>query len=133
MKQDLEELKDEAHRILKLLTSESGFVARNLSDLDAIKIAAAWHSFITEPKPSYALSSSGAIVNGIFEELARCFTNVRSERARWIMSGKALHMFSPEPYPANEEGDLGSLIVWCAGRVNRGEIGPVPGWTALRW
>lgn len=129
MKADIEWLKKEAHRNLYLVSAETGFEAPRLRDYELRRIAAEWHAWITEPMPSYALSSTGSIVNGIFDELARDLRNVREARWAWVSSG----CVGPAPYEAVCEAELGALIIYCARRVTTGKIGPVKGWANLRW
>jgi hypothetical protein len=132
--QDLEWLKLEAARVLPLINEATGFVAVALDNVEARKIASEWHSFVTTPKPSYCLSSTGAIVPGILEELARDLKAVRDATyAFYIRDGIPTGLRDKPPYAADEERRLGSLIAYCAARIEKGDIRPVKGWHDLRW
>jgi hypothetical protein len=78
-----------------------------LSDLEARQIASYWHG--GQSSPLYALTSSGALVKGVHEELTDCAANT-DDPDWWI--------------------ELDMLLTYVRAHYPRG---PVEGWSDLRW
>jgi hypothetical protein len=78
-----------------------------LTDLEARKIADAWHG--GQASPLYALTSTGALVKGVHAEISDC----------------ALLTDDPDGWD-----ELGMLLTYVKAHYPRG---PVDGWSDLRW
>jgi hypothetical protein len=91
---------------------------KNTKDLHAKRMASEWYS--SGRSPLYALSSSGAIVPGVMEEVQGLIDEIKGEKNRF-------------PEDKTNIDELTELLLYIKTRRYNGNTGIQPHWPDLHW